>query len=111
MPVKSLDPQVLTAVMTRSIEQLLSKMSGIASTKPPETKELEIDEYDGRMRVSGVEKFDASSYISVVNYYLSDKDLKSHKAKGAMILYIESENSSKLFKALGIKVTEDEDDV
>ena len=111
MGAKSLDPQVLTTTMLGVIEPVLSKMTGIVATAEPETKELEIVDYEGRLRVSGVEKFNTASYISVINFYLNEKDKQSHKAaKGAMVLYVESENAGKVFKALGFSVPEDEDD-
>lgn len=112
MSAKSLDPQVVTSVMTGVMDEMLSKMSGIAPSSPAENKEIEIDEYEGRMKAVGFEKFEAASYISAVNFYLNKNDLERHKgAKGALILYIDHENASKLYKALTIRVDEDEDDV
>jgi hypothetical protein len=111
MPAKSLDSQVLTPAVKEVLNQTLSRMSGIPPTAEPENKEVEIDEYEGRMKVGGMEKFEAPSYVSAVSYYLTKSDLERHKAKGAFVLYLDAENASKIYKALGFKVHEDEDDV
>lgn len=111
MAEKSIDPQVAMTTMMGVIESTLAKMSGVVPTDQPQTAQKEIIEYEGRMRVTGMEKFNAPSFISVVNYYLSDADLEKHRAKGAMIIYVDSENAGKLFKSLGFPPTDDEDDV
>ena len=107
----SMDEQVITTAMMGVIESTLSKMNAIIATEPSQTKTLDIVEYDGRMRVSGIDKFNAPSYVSIVNYYFTQADLEKHRgAKGAMVLYVESENAGKFYKALGFSVAEDEDD-
>ncbi len=111
MAEKNFDPQVLMTTMMGVIEATLSKMSGIPPTQPPEAVEKELIEVEGRLRVSGYEKFQAPAYISVVNYYLLESDIhKQGKAKGAMIVYVDVENSGKLYKALGFPYPDDEDD-
>ena len=107
---KKIDPRILTALMG-VIEQALSRMSGIAPSEAPQTKESELIEYEGRMRAAGTEKFSEPCFISVVNYYLTPGDLQRHKARGALVLYVDFENAGKLFKALGYDVPDDEDDV
>ena len=108
---KKIDPKILTALMG-VIEQVLSKMSGIVPSSAPETKEAELVKYEGRMRVAGMEKFNAPSLISIINYYLTPTDMERRKGvKGALVLYVELENAGKLFKALGFTFPDDEDDV
>jgi hypothetical protein len=108
---KSLDAQVVSTIVMGAVDHHLSNLPGIIPTDSPQTKEVEIVEYEGRMRVGGMEKFEAPSFISSVSFYLTGKDLEHHKSKGALILYLEFENASKLYKALGFKVPEDEDDI
>lgn len=109
---KGMDPQVLMTTMMGVTEEVLGTMSGVTASQPMQTKEMDIIEYNGRMRCVGMEKFNAPSYISVVNYYLNPQDLENHKkAKGAMVLYVDYENAGKLFKNLGFSISEDEDDV
>ena len=108
---KGMDPQVLMTTMMGVAEDVLGTMSGVTATEPMQTKELDILEYNGRMRCVGMEKFNAPSYVSVVNYYLNAQDLENRKkAKGALVLYVDFENAGKLFKNLGFSISEDEDD-
>ncbi|MBF0490558.1 MAG: hypothetical protein HQL15_08065 [Candidatus Omnitrophica bacterium] len=108
---KNMDPQVMMTTMMRVIESTFSKMSGVLPSSPSEAKEKDVVEYDGRLRVDGIEKFESPAYISVVNYYLTKEDMERHgRVKGAMILYVDVESSGKLFKALGFPFPDDEDD-
>jgi hypothetical protein len=106
---KNVDGAVAASLMSAT-QQLMDRV-GIAATEPPQAKDLDIVEYEGRMKVSGMEKFEAPCYISVINFYLSTADMERHKPKGALVLYVEFEHASKLFNSLGFRVPDDEDDV
>ncbi len=107
---KGIDPQVTKAMQT-CIEQRLATMSGIPPSEPPQAKDLDIAQYEGRMRVNSMEKLNSPAYISSVNFYLNAADLERHKARGAMVLYMDFENAGKMLHQLGIKVPDDEDDI
>ena len=107
---KQLDVQVVNSAVLKSFEEILSKVTTMVATTSPETKTQEIVEYDNRMRISGMEKFSAPSYISAVNYYLNQGELEKHHAKGVLIVYVDTENASKLYKGLGFQFPDDEDD-
>ncbi len=111
MAEKGIDSEILMSKMMGILESQLSKMTGVIATSPPETKEKDIVEYENRIRINGLEKFQAPSYISAINYYLNEADAKrAGKAKGALILYVDVENSGKIYKALGLPFPDDEDD-
>lgn len=107
---KSIDSQVLMTTVMGVVEQTLAKMSGIMPTEAPQTKEADIIEFYGRMRVMNMNDFNAPVYVSVVNYYLTQEDMNKGKAKGVLVLYVDAENASKLYKFLGFTVPDDEDD-
>ncbi len=108
---QGMDPQVLINTLKNIVEETLGSMAGIMPTEPTRSEDLDIIEYNGRMRCDGIEKFKSPSYVSVVNFYLSTQDLENHKkAKGALVVYVEFENAGKLYKNLGIPIPEDEDD-
>ncbi len=111
MAEKGIDSEILMSKMMGILESQLSKMTGVIATSPPETKEKDIVEYENRIRINGLEKFQAPSYISAINYYLNEADAKrAGKAKGALILYVDVENSGKIYKALALPFPDDEDD-
>ena len=107
---RGLDPQVLTGAFMAGMDQMLAKMANIPPSQDPKIEESEIIEYDGRMRVSGMEKFNSSSFISVIGFYLNQGELQRRKPKGALVLYFDAENVSKFLKAFGIRFADDEDD-
>ena len=104
------DLEALATSLMSAAEEILSKMNNMIATEAPQSKIIDIVEYNGRMRANGMDKFNAPSFVSVINYYLNQGDMDKHKAKGALVLYVASENASKLYKALGSPVSEDEDD-
>ena len=107
---KGFDPQVLTSAVIECIEEAVSKKGNLPSTEAPAVQAKEIDEYEERMRASGIDKFNVPAYIAVVNLYLNQGDLQHHKAKGAIIVYLNTEVADKIFKALGYTIPYDEDD-
>jgi hypothetical protein len=106
-----MDQQTLSTAALNIMNEALGKMPAIVPTSPPDVKTVDIVEYDKRMKVSGVEKFDSTSYVSVINFYSNQGDLQKHKPKGAFILLFDSENAGKFYKALGFSVSDDEDDM
>lgn len=106
-----MDAKFVVKTMKNVMEDIMGAMVGMSPSEPMQDKEIDIVEYNGRMRCMGIEKFNAPAYISVINFYLNDIDAKQHKrVKGALVLYIEFENAGKLYKNLGISIPEDEDD-
>lgn len=100
--------------LSTSLHQVVDRtlLSRLAYTHEPQITEKDIIEYESRMRVSAMEKFNGPCFISVINFYNSSHDLEKHQnAKGAVVLYLEENNATKLLKTLGypVKLDEDED--
>ena len=107
---KSFDPQIVNPVLTGFIEELITKQGTLVPTKPFEVAAKPIEEYEERMRVNATDKFDVSVFIAQMNFYLNKADAQAHRARGTMILYMDTEVADKLFKAAGLQVPYDEDD-
>ena len=75
----------------------------------PEIVEKDLIEYNSHMRVFGLEKFNGPCYISAINLFKNDEDLKKNRSIGAVILYIEETTASDLIKAMGQKGVDHED--
>ncbi len=67
-------------------------------------------EYDGKLRISGMDIFNESTYISAVSFYSSEKAMASHQAIGATCFYVLKEKAPLLYKNLGLSGFNDEDD-
>ena len=108
--VKSFDPQILNPIITGFIEELLTTKGNLPTSKPFEIAVKSIDEYEDRMRVKATDKFDVAVYIAAVSFYLNKVDMQAHRARGAIIVYMDIEVADKIFKAAGLQVPYDEDD-
>jgi hypothetical protein len=107
---KIFDPQTVNSILTGFIEEVISNKGGIVSTKPFEIATKSIDEYEDRMRVKATDKFDVAVYIAAMSFYLNQADKQANRARGALILYMDTEVADKMFKATGLQVPYDEDD-
>jgi len=93
------------------MEELIITKGDLSASKPCEISSQPISEYEGRMRVHATEKFDVAVYIAAVSFYLNQADMQeAHRARGALVLYIDTEVADKIFKAAGLQVPYDEDD-
>jgi hypothetical protein len=106
---KGFDPELLTKMLLATAQETIGR-SKVAPSDPPTTKFQGVIEYQGRMSVTAMEKFNGPTYISGVSLYLSPQDKEKHKAVGAVTLYLEASNTEKLLKAFGYSVGEDEED-
>ena len=107
---KSFDPQIVNSILTGFIEELITTTGGLPASKPCEIVARPINEYEGRMRINALEKFDVAAYLASTNFYLNQADMQKRRACGALILYMDIEVADKIFKAAGLQVPYDEDD-
>ncbi len=93
------------------IDNTVGSKGTLGYTTDPQIKERDIIEYDSRMRVFGMEKFNAPCFISYVNFFASSNHQANHQPLGAMIIYIEESNVERFLKAAGhsIKLDEEKD--
>ena len=107
---KSFEPQIVNAIITGFIEELITTKGGIVASKPLEIATKNIEDYDDRMRIKATDKFDVAVYLATSSFYLNQIDMKAHRARGALVLYMDTEVADKMFKASGFQVPYDEDD-
>ncbi|MBF0594880.1 MAG: chemotaxis protein CheX [Candidatus Omnitrophica bacterium] len=107
---KEFDKQVLSTTIIRVVEDTFKKMLRIEPTASPVAAEKDIIEFDGRMRVFPMEKFNGPVYVAFTNFYLSDNDLKNDQALGTFVLFVKEEVVEKLFKAFGRSSKDAEDE-
>ncbi|MBF0387585.1 MAG: chemotaxis protein CheX [Candidatus Omnitrophica bacterium] len=98
---KEFDKEVLTARIIGVVNDAFSKMLRVKPSAEPVVGEKDIIEFDSRMRVFPMEKFNSPAYVSCVNFYSSQKDLDSGYAVGTFVLIIKEEVAEKLLHAFG----------
>lgn len=103
----SLDPQVIATTVMGAVSNVITTMCHQEFTQEPKFREKEIIEYNSRMRVFGLEKFNGPSYISSVNLYRNNgsHDIQNvDDVLGTMVLYLEPEAAQKIIKSLGMEI-------
>jgi hypothetical protein len=107
---KGFDPQLLTKTVLTVAQDIFGRQSKVQPTDPPTSETHKLIEYQGRMSVNAMKKFNSPAYISGISFYLTPQDKEKHKAVGVLVLYIEASNAEKLLKSFGYTIGEDEED-
>ncbi len=108
---KKIDVQVLNTMIMGVIKDTFEQLCHAAFSADPVAVEKDIIEYDGRMRLTPMEKFNAPAHVAVINYYLPLQRFETNDPAGTFILYVKEDVIEKLFKAFGRRANEAEDEV
>lgn len=101
---------VHSLLLSKVVERVLQQRGGIELSDVPMFEKTPIVEFMKRMRVWSLEKFNDTTYISAINFFKNDKDLKAQKTLGTILIYIEEEYISYLFKRLDYPNLDEDDD-
>ena len=96
--------------MLNCAQNNFQKGSNVSFSQDPEVKEKDLIEYESRMRVFGLQKFDGLCYLSSVSFYRTEQDLKEHKPVGTMVVFLEEEASGRFLKAMGYRDFDEEEE-
>ena len=110
MPTKQKSDAKLATSCIKVVEDTLKKMSALTFSQDPEPFERTLIEYESRMRVFGMEIFNGTCFISVVNYYSSEQNKQNHDAVGAFVFYLEESAAGRILKALGYREFDEDDE-
>ena len=95
--------EVIKRILNRRANIQLAKIETDLALKP-------ITEFMGRMRVSSIEKFDSTTYISTINFYKSEKDQVRQRTLGAIVVYIEGKYIAELLKRMDYPIEDPRDE-
>ncbi|MFA5089033.1 MAG: hypothetical protein WC552_08405 [Candidatus Omnitrophota bacterium] len=76
----------------------------------PVIEKKNLMEYEGKMRVVGMDAFNEPTYIVTVSFYLSAKAQASHLSCGAFVFYLKQAGAEDLLKSLGYREAEEENE-
>lgn len=97
--------------LARIVRQTLEQKAEVEFDQDEAFEEKDIIEYNGRITVSGMNKFNKPCLVSSVSFYPDENAQKKQKANAAMILYLEPDFMPKVFKKLSYKdFNSDEDE-
>ena len=104
--------QQVASTLTAAAQSIFLQSGKLTLTQDPESVEKDIIEYDSRLRVGGMEKFNDACYLSIVSFYFSQQQLEGHDPCGVLMLFIEESAAEKILKGLGFPVAgENEDEI
>jgi hypothetical protein len=95
--------ELLSNLILTSSKRVFLKESSVSFSSEPQVEQKEIIEYGGRMRISGLEKFNDACFISATQFYKTEEDLSEKSAIGAMVIYIKGDVADKVFRSFGVK--------
>lgn len=108
---QAFDPFYVQALLAAEVVRRILKRKGELELSNHPTFVLKpITEFSGRMRVTGLAKFEEKTFIGTVNFYLSVEDLAAHHTVGALILYIPETYIVRLLQDLGYPVFDEDDE-
>jgi hypothetical protein len=105
---KEFDQEELASSVISVVRSVFKSKCRADFYEEPVAVDKDIIEYSGKMRVFPMEKFNGPVFIGVVNYYLSEKDLKDDYPVGTFVLYIKEDIVENIFKACGRPVKDAE---
>lgn len=97
-------------VLAKVVEKILIQKAGLRLSSRPLIKTRPIVSFMDRIRVSGLEKFDQKTLVSVVNFYRDRAEETSGKAVGAVILYVSEDYAYRLIRQLDYPIDGSNDD-
>ena len=100
---------VQSMLLSKVIRRTLKIRGDLQLSSEPFLERVSIVEFMKRMRIWSLEKFDTTTYISVINFYRSDEDMAHNKVLGAIVVYIGEQYVSDLLKRLGYPEPDDDD--
>ncbi len=98
---KEFDKKILQEIVPQIIVRTFERVFSIKPTQDLETQEREIIEYDSKMRLFPMEKFNGPVYVAVANYFLSQQDLEQESPVGTIALFVKEDVVEKLVKGFG----------
>lgn len=108
---KSLEPQILVKTFLDVAHKAFDGTFGKLIPSDPSTQRTQnIIEYQGRMSATGMNKFNGPTHIAAVSFYSNEQDRDKHRAKGAIVIYLEASNTEKVLRAFGHTVGDDDEE-
>jgi len=104
------DFYVQSLLLSEIVRRILDIKENIQKVKISQIEKKPVIEFMKRMRVTSLEKFDETTYISTINFYKSPEDLKKHITLGVVVVYIPEEYIDVLLRNLDYPVEDDADE-
>ncbi len=91
---------VQAALLSSVVKRILKRRANVQLSTKPAYKLKNIAEFMKRMRISSIEKFNMATYISSINFFKSEKDMKENNILGTLLIYVGEDYVPTLLKRL-----------
>jgi hypothetical protein len=91
------------------VQKTIEEYCQVVFAKDAKVVARDIIEYESRMRVFGLEKFNDTCFIAFINLYESPLELERKDTCGVILVYVNEESAERLFK-FPLKGHQEEDD-
>ena len=98
----------LAEALAEVVTTTFDKKGPVKFSEKPSLERKDIIEYNGKMRIAGMEKFNNPAFISFVNYYLSEQEKQKRSAVGAVVLFVLETHLVTILNKLGYPKVDDE---
>ena len=102
------DLEAMAKILNDVITKKFKAQERLVLSQEPTLVKNDIVEYDKKLKVSALDKFNNPGYVAAGNYYLSEKDLAAKKTCGAVVLYILEADIGTFLKAFEYTNFDDE---
>lgn len=92
------------------VSRILKKRAQFKLTSKPRIEKRLVAEFRKRMRISSIEKFECTTYIASINFYLDEKAMEKHDCVAVLVIYIGEDYIYSLLKKLGYPMTNDSEE-
>jgi hypothetical protein len=97
---KTDDLRVLALALVGVIRKIFEEKEALVFLGRATVERKRIIEFRNRMRAFDIEKFPTPTFISVINFYATSRDMARHQALGFLMIYLPKEEVPRLIELL-----------
>ena|SRR3989338_4177921 len=102
------DLESMAKTLDEIIVARINSQERLVLSKPPKFEKNSIVEYDKKLKLSAMSKFNNPGYTFAVNYHATNDDIKKFKPLGAVIIYFVEADIPIFLKAFELRNFDDE---
>ncbi len=100
----------MSVALSVAVKKVFFEKSRTMFSEDPVIQKKGIVAFSGRLRIDAMEKFNQTTIMSVVHYFLNQEDLDKNKPVGLLIIYLERSYVPEMLRLLQYPYIEFDDD-
>ena len=103
------DFELQAKLMAEVVKRILKKRATLELSAQPIFELKPVTEFMKRMRVTALGRFEGTTYISTITFFVNDEDMADDNPIGVLVLYIPEEYIVKLLQKLNYPIVDEDD--